>query len=147
MANASETIRYEATDGKGRSNPAPFTVAVQQPAGTSTLTTDDNGGGSVSRDLDQTAYSNGTTVQLTANAFPGYQFYYWDGDVVSTNHPLSLAVNAATRVTAVFRPVPQLTSYALWAAAQDWPYPGVDGMTDNPEGFSEAVSSFALGDA
>jgi iduronate 2-sulfatase len=115
-----ETVFYQATDGKDVSNPSGFTVTINQAAGTSIVAADTNGSGTVTRSGGPTAYPNGGNLNLTANPYPGYQFYHWDGAVRSTQNPLDIVIGEDTTLTAVFRPISNITSYASWAAIQPW---------------------------
>ncbi|MGC9450204.1 MAG: sulfatase-like hydrolase/transferase [Oceanipulchritudo sp.] len=133
VTNATETIRYQLTDGKDRSNPASFTVTVAQQAGTSAVALDTNGGGSAGSDAG-TVVSNGTIVNLTATAYPGYLFYYWEGPEPSMENPLVIAPTGNITYQAVFRPVPEIDTYAEWAALRNWTGPGDDDPLANPDG-------------
>ena len=50
-----------------------------------------------------------TTVTLTAVADPGWRFSGWSGDLVSTNNPATITMNADKTVTANFAPTYVLT--------------------------------------
>jgi hypothetical protein len=68
------------------------------------LTIDVNppGSGNVSRDPDKTNYDNNESVQLTANAAPGYQFDYWSGDLSGNNNPAELVMDGDKSICAFF---------------------------------------------
>jgi len=68
------------------------------------------GSGTVAKSPDQTSYSSGTTVTLTATPASGYKFVRWDGDVTGTNPTATVTMNANKAVTAVFAAINQ---YAL----------------------------------
>ena len=60
-------------------------------------------------------YSSGTVVQVTATASNGYHFANWTGDASGTTNPLSLTMDAAKSITAVFEadPPPAATTNTL----------------------------------
>ncbi|RLC10163.1 MAG: hypothetical protein DRI57_20830, partial [Deltaproteobacteria bacterium] len=47
-------------------------------------------------------YDSGTEVQLTANPNPDYRFVRWEGDISSTNISVTITMNTARNVTAIF---------------------------------------------
>jgi len=67
------------------------------------------GSGSVARSPDLPQYPFGSTVQLTAAPAFGYHFVNWSGDAAGTTNPVSVTVNGAKNVTAVFA----LNAYTL----------------------------------
>jgi uncharacterized protein (TIGR02145 family) len=75
------------------------------------LTTDvtPSDGGTVSRDINQTIYPNGTNVTLTAKAADGYKFKEWKGAVTGNTKTISVATVGNMKVTAVFEKLPALT--------------------------------------
>jgi hypothetical protein len=66
------------------------------------LTTTVVGQGSVQRVPNQTTYSTGQQVELTAVPAPGWAFDGWSGDLVSTDNPLTLILTADTDLVATF---------------------------------------------
>lgn len=58
--------------------------------------------GSILREPFQQRYSDGDTVQLTAEPDPGYTFTGWSGAVSGTDNPTSLTVDGDATVTASF---------------------------------------------
>lgn len=134
VTSATETLRYQVTDGKDRSNPAELTITIEQPVGTSAVATETNGNGQATTDAPGTTVANGSTVNLTATAFPGYQFYYWDGPQPSLENPLALQPVGNATYRAVFRPIPETDTYAEWAALQPWNEPADANATANPDG-------------
>lgn len=60
------------------------------------------GQGSVSRNPNQTRYSSGSQVQLTAVAQPGNVFTSWSGAAAGSQNPITLTVNSNISVTANF---------------------------------------------
>ena len=66
------------------------------------LTTNTTGGGSVTRDPNQTDYDHGTVVQLTAVPDAGWHFVEWTGALTGSTNPANITMDAAKTVTAVF---------------------------------------------
>ena len=71
---------------------------------TYTLTTSIEGQGQVSRSTDG-PYAAGAQVTLTAVPAAGWRFVEWTGDVDSTDNPLTVTMNSAKMITAVFRTI------------------------------------------
>ncbi len=69
------------------------------------------GGGTVTREPDQAAYSAGTVVTLTAAPDPGWSFIGWTGDWAGSANPAVFDVRSHRVVTAVFA---QSTSGGWW---------------------------------
>lgn len=124
VVSATETIHYQATDGKDTSNPASFTVTIAPAANTSVVAVTTNAAGTVAHTGGKTTYANGASVTFTATPYPGYQFYHWAGSAETTQNPLSVVVNETTSLQAVFRPLTAITSYTAWAGLQPWSNPG-----------------------
>jgi arylsulfatase A-like enzyme len=120
VVSGTETIHYQATDGKDVSNPASFTVTIAPAANTSVVAVTTNDAGTVAHSGGKTTYVDGTNVTFTATPHPGYQFYHWAGTTETTQNPLTVAVSGATELQAVFRPLTTITSYSAWAATQPW---------------------------
>gem|GEM_PF-4216068 len=72
------------------------------PALQRTLTVQISGQGSVAKNPDQPTYSEGTTVQLTANPDVGWAFSHWEGDLTGSSNPQTIVMNNNKSVTAVF---------------------------------------------
>ncbi len=66
------------------------------------LTTSVVGGGSLLINPDQPSYDCGTSVEITANAGAGWQFDHWTGSATGSDNPLTVVMNAAKSITAVF---------------------------------------------
>jgi hypothetical protein len=60
-----------------------------------------SGGGTVSPASG--AYGEGAKVNLVATPANGYAFYRWDGDASGTSNPITITMNSARSVTALFR--------------------------------------------
>jgi hypothetical protein len=67
-----------------------------------TLTINIDGNGSVTKDPDQTTYTYGTLVELTAEADPGWLFDYWSGDLTGSDNPITINMTSDKEVTAHF---------------------------------------------
>ena len=67
-----------------------------------TLTVNVTGNGSVDLDPAGGSYTYGETVDLTANADPGWTFDHWTGDLSGSTNPESLYMDGPKSVTAVF---------------------------------------------
>ncbi|MBN2563772.1 MAG: hypothetical protein JXQ75_22875, partial [Phycisphaerae bacterium] len=72
-------------------------------AGTTyTLTVNITGSGSVDLDPPGGVYAENTTVELTANANPGWTFDHWENDLSGSDNPDTILMNGNKTVTAVF---------------------------------------------
>ena len=60
------------------------------------------GGGTVTKDPDQSSYPSGSTVKLTATPNKGWVFRGWGGDAAGTANPLAVTMGASKRITATF---------------------------------------------
>jgi hypothetical protein len=67
-----------------------------------TLTANVVGSGSIAKVPDQTVYSWGTNVTLTANPTIGWGFDHWSGDASGTNSPITINMTSDKSVTATF---------------------------------------------
>jgi len=67
-----------------------------------TLTINIDGNGNVNKNPDQTTYTEGTSVQLTANPETGWIFSHWSGDLNSNSNPVTIDMNGNKDVTAHF---------------------------------------------
>ncbi|MBD3240787.1 MAG: DNRLRE domain-containing protein [Chitinivibrionales bacterium] len=74
-----------------------------------TTTVSPSGAGSVTRSPNQSSYTQGTTVSLTANANSGFRFQEWSGSASGTSNPIDVVMNAQKSVTATFVKVPVLS--------------------------------------
>ena len=95
-----------------------FTVTDSGSPGPFTLTTAVFGSGTVVKSPNQSTYSNGTSVTLTATPAAGFAFSGWSGAATGTANPLTLNMNANKNITATFSATstPQVTSYTLVSA-------------------------------
>jgi uncharacterized repeat protein (TIGR02543 family) len=60
------------------------------------------GSGTVTKDPDQASYFEGSSVELTATAAPGWQFVGWSGDASDSTNPLTVLVDGEKNITATF---------------------------------------------
>jgi len=74
-----------------------------------TLTVNEVGNGSVTKDPDQATYGQGAQVMLTAVPDLGYQFAGWSGDLTGTTNPATITMNANKTITATFTAAPERT--------------------------------------
>jgi Divergent InlB B-repeat domain len=76
-----------------------------------TLTANFVGSGSVAKIPDQTVYSWGTNVTLTANPTIGWSFDHWSGDASGAVNPITINMTSDKAVTATFIPSGPRTIY------------------------------------
>jgi uncharacterized repeat protein (TIGR02543 family) len=69
-----------------------------------TLTVNTVGNGSVSKNPNQTTYTSGTPVELTANPTDGYTFTGWSGDLTGSINPATIIMDSDKTVNATFAP-------------------------------------------
>lgn len=58
--------------------------------------------GNIKKDPDQSSYSAGSLVTLTASPDPGYTFVNWSGDASGSTNPLTITMDANKTITATF---------------------------------------------
>jgi len=92
----------------GSANPASLTITGNMSVD-ATFTQDQyilsitiNGGGNVTKNPDQTTYTYGTNVTLTANANIGWTFASWSGDASGSINPTTVNMTGNKGVTATF---------------------------------------------
>jgi uncharacterized repeat protein (TIGR02543 family) len=98
---------------------SPQTYTVSQAAGTpeySITVTASNG--TVVQNPNQTTYSTGSQVILTATPITGYQFTGWSGDVSSTTNPLTVTMDGNKNITANFTAIPNPDLYPVFTLNQ-----------------------------
>ena len=78
------------------------TIFIEMEVPSYTLTIDIVGSGSVSKDPDQSYYSFGDVVELTAVADLGWTFVGWSGDLSGSVNPESIVMYGDSVVTATF---------------------------------------------
>jgi uncharacterized repeat protein (TIGR02543 family) len=74
------------------------TPAMQQ----YTLTVDIDGNGNAALNPPGGTYNEGTDVQLTATAEPGWEIIGWSGDITGSAKPVTITMDADISVTAIF---------------------------------------------
>ena len=67
-----------------------------------TLTVNSIGQGDVAKVPDHATYDYGSTVQLTANADPGWEFSSWGGDASGSANPKTATMDGDKTITAIF---------------------------------------------
>ncbi len=77
-------------------------VFTELPPNQYVLTTNVNGNGAVNVDPAGGIYDEGTEVTLTADADPGYFFIGWTGDLIGTENPVTITMDANKTITANF---------------------------------------------
>ncbi len=88
--------------------PKEVTVVFEKKSYSLTINTD--GGGSVSKDPEQSEYEHNSDVELTANPAEGWKFVEWsNGEASSSENPQTITMTMDTTLTAVF----EKKSYAL----------------------------------
>ena len=75
------------------------------------LTLNAVGNGTVSLNPDQATYPSGTSVMLTPNPMPGFQFAGWSGDATGPANPLTVVMTSDRTITATFTAL--ATDYTL----------------------------------
>lgn len=102
---------------------ASFCVNLQVSSGTAgyTLVVNTNGNGTAAKNPNQTAYTSGTSVTLTASAASGYSFTGWSGSASGSSNPLTVTMNGNKTITANFTASTsqQVTSFTLINADKD----------------------------
>ncbi|WP_240676236.1 InlB B-repeat-containing protein [Botryobacter ruber] len=97
-------------DASGTTNPLSVTMNNNKSI-TATFVVDTNeyslslstsGSGTVSKSPNQTTYTSGSTVSLTATPAAGYVFSGWSGDATGTANPLSVTMTSNKSITATF---------------------------------------------
>lgn len=82
------------------------------PPDTYTLNVTATLGGTAVKNPNQTGYTSGTSVQVTATPIAGYTFSGWTGDATGTTNPLSVNMNSNKNIVANFTLIPVVT-YSL----------------------------------
>jgi uncharacterized repeat protein (TIGR02543 family) len=118
-----------------------------------TLTTGvGSGSGTVSRNPDQTTYTSGAQVTLTATPTTGYTFTGWSGSATGSTNPLSVTMDADKTITANFQASgSSATTYeqnnallvysGTWSSVNGLAYSGSSYKTTNTAG-SRVTASF-----
>ena len=98
-------------DLSGSTNPATITVDKDKsitavfeeiPPEEFSLSVQTTGQGSVTKNPDQSTYTDGTQVTLTANPASGWSFKQWQGDLSGSTNPATITIDKNKSVTAVF---------------------------------------------
>ena len=78
------------------------TIAASFAVDTFGLIVTTTGHGGVAKAPDQATYADGSSVTLTANADPGWEFMGWSGDASGTANPLIVTMDSAKSIGANF---------------------------------------------
>lgn len=97
----STTVSWTSTEGRSAYAAAVF-AATAVPAYAVTTNVNPVGGGTISLNPNQSSYTSGTNVTVTANPATYYSFANFSGDLSGTTNPQTLTVNANKSVTANF---------------------------------------------
>ncbi|MFW6218646.1 MAG: InlB B-repeat-containing protein [Bacteroidota bacterium] len=107
-----EGYQFDSWSGDKTANVNPYTISMIKDVNISAefsrieydLTTSISplGSGTISRDPDKTSFIQGETVSLTAVPAEGYAFGFWKGDVTGNLAGITLVMDKAKSVTAVF---------------------------------------------
>ncbi len=100
-ANTTYTYTVAAYDAAGNTSAQSTAASATTQALTYSLTITATNG-SVTKSPDQTTYTSGTVVTLTANPNTGYSFSSWSGDLTGSTNPTTITINANKAVTANF---------------------------------------------
>ncbi len=107
-ANPGWTFDHWSGDATGSANPTTVTMTGNKTVTAVftqnhyTLSTATDGSGTVNRDPDQSTYTYGQVVHLTAQADLGWTFDHWNGDATGTSNPVDVTINGNKAVTAYF---------------------------------------------
>jgi len=82
---------------------------VAGPGYTLTIQIDPSGAGTVTKNPDQSSYSPGTSVQLTAHPGSGHGFDHWSGDATGSSNPVTITMTKDKTVVAHFGQAPPNT--------------------------------------
>ena len=135
FTNLNQTATAD-SDGDGVSNLQEFRDGTNPTNNTAALyrLTVLRDGGSVTVLPDQSTYTNGQLVTLTANASGSEMFRAWLGDIVTRTNPITLVMTNNKTVSARFTPVVLTwTNFAGgdWNSATNWTPNLVPGSNDN----------------
>jgi hypothetical protein len=95
-----DSFTYKAYDGTSYSNTATVTLTIIPLHYTLTITC--QGSGTVTKDPDQTWYTYGQEVNLTANPAVGWRFDHWGGDLAGSQNPTTIIMDENKTVVANF---------------------------------------------
>ena len=120
MQTFTKTFTMTTTDASAMSNVRWYLDDVSIVEGSSTtpppseysLNITTSGSGTVAKSPNQTSYTSGTQVTLTATPSAGYQFSGWSGSISGTTNPATITMDANKSVTATFTQI-QNTNYTL----------------------------------
>ncbi|MEO0468812.1 MAG: InlB B-repeat-containing protein [Bacteroidota bacterium] len=99
-ASGTKTAKRDITITVGGSGPQTYTLNAS------------GSNGSVGKSPNQSTYTAGSSVTLTANPNAGYEFSNWSGDASGNSNPLTITMNSNKNITANFSLIPP-TTYTL----------------------------------
>src|SRR5206468_3460681 len=106
--NAGQSFVGWTGDASGTANPLSVTmdgnknITATFAINTYSLSVTTVGSGTVAKSPDQSNYTHGTVVQLTATPAAGWHFVGWSGDASGTANPLSVTMDGNKNITATF---------------------------------------------
>jgi len=89
---------------------ASFAININISINRYTLTANVSGSGSVAKSPDQSSYTHGISVQLTATPATGWHFAGWSGDLSGATNPVTITMDVSKTVTATYAPLPHPVS-------------------------------------
>jgi len=133
-----DSFTYRAYDGNAFSNNATVSFTINPTHYTLTITY--QGSGTVTKNPDQSWYTYGQVVTLTANPSTGWVFNHWGGNLTGSTNPTSIAMNGNKNVIASFT----ITSgYTLTITKSGTGSGTVDANTSGPYYYGDAVTLWA----
>lgn len=99
-----QPFTWNPDDSPNFGTPIPAGVFLNVPSGegTNTLTVSHGLGGGVTRIPQLPTYPQNYVVTVTASTSPGYMFLGWQGDVTSTENPITIKMDSNKSITALF---------------------------------------------
>jgi uncharacterized repeat protein (TIGR02543 family) len=102
ISNSVRNASWVKTCYNNQNSPSTFFSLGNEDAYQYTLSITINGQGSVTKDPDQTGYTYGTVVTLTADPDDGWTFDHWSGDLTGSENPTTITMNGNKDVSAYF---------------------------------------------
>jgi uncharacterized repeat protein (TIGR02543 family) len=102
ISNSVRNASWVKTCYNNQNSPSTFFSLGSEDAYQYTLSITINGQGSVTKDPDQSGYTYGTVVTLTADPDDGWTFDHWSGDLTGSENPTTITMNGNKDVSAYF---------------------------------------------